>query len=164
MQKKILFLLFGILLVFVVVLLLFLLNSSNVKSDSYYKTNQTTKDKNSYNMLDKNNWIQKLSTYKKSDYLFPVREFFLSINFTKQKKRKQKRETKYYSLVIPDMSNYSLFCVLQILNKNQVPYMIENDYEHSKIFVRLDKKKRVDSLLSELERYNIFPKMKQMKQ
>ncbi len=158
MQRKVLFLLFGILLLFVVTLLFFLLKSSNIQNSTYYQENKTAKEKSSNFALAKSNWTKKLSTYKKDDYLFPVTELFLTMKFAKQKKKViiQKKE-KYYALVIPDLNNYSLFCILQIFNKKKVPYVIENGYENSKIFIKTDKKSSLEKLSDELKKYDIFP-------
>ncbi len=158
MKRKVLFLLFAVLLLFVVILLFFLLKSSNIQNSAYYQESKTVQKKNSNPVLSKSNWTKKLSTYKKDDYLFPVTELFLTMKFIKQKKKVtvQKKE-KYYTLVIPDLSNYSLFCILQIFNKKRVPYVIENSYENSKIFVKTDKKSSLENLSSELKKYDIFP-------
>ena len=159
MQKKVLFLIFTVLLVGLSILLFFLVNSSNIKNRSFYQKSKTVKDKNSSYTFKKNSWTKKLSAYKKDDYLFPVTELFLTMKFVKHKKRVivQKKE-RYYTLIIPDLNNYSLFCILQIFNKKNVPYVIENDYENSKIFVQLDKKSRLEMLSNELKKYDIFPK------
>ena len=159
MQKKVLFLIFTVLLVGLSILLFFLVNSSNIKNRSFYQKSKTVKDKNSSYTFKKNSWTKKLSAYKKDDYLFPVTELFLTMKFAKHKKRVivQKKE-RYYTLIIPDLNNYSLFCILQIFNKKNVPYVIENDYENSKIFVQLDKKSRLEMLSNELKKYDIFPK------
>ena len=160
MQKKVLFLIFTVLLGGVSILLFFLVNSSNIKNISFYQKSKTVKDKNSSYTFKKNSWTKKLSAYKKDDYLFPVTELFLTMKFAKHKKRVivQKKE-RYYTLIIPDLNNYSLFCILQIFNKKNVPYVIENDYENSKIFVQLDKKSRLEMLSNELKKYDIFPKI-----
>ena len=158
MQKKVLFLIFTVLLIFIGGLLFFLVNSSNIKNRSFYQKSKTVKDKNSSNAFNKNSWTKKLSAYKKDNYLFPVTELFLTMKFAKHKKRviTQKKE-RYYTLVIPDLDNYSLFCILQIFNKKNVSYVIENDYENSKIFVKVEKKSRLEKLSKELKRYDIFP-------
>ncbi len=160
MQKKVLLLIFTVLLVGVCGLLFFLVNSSNIKNRYFYQNSKTVKDKSGNYAFKNNSWTKKLSSYKKENYLFPVTELFLTINFAKHKKRViiQKKE-RYYALVIPDLNNYSLFCILQILNKKNVPYVIENDYENSKIFVKVEKKSRLQKLSNELEKYDIFPKI-----
>ncbi len=161
MKKKVLFSIFTVLLFCVGGLLFFLLNSSNIKNRSFYRNSQISKDKNSSYDFVKSSWIKKLSTYKKDSYLFPVTELFLTMKFAKHKKRviTQKKE-KYYAMIIPDLNNYSLFCILRIFNKNNIPYVIENDYENSKIFVKLDKKSRLEKLSNELKKYDIFPTIK----
>ena len=161
MKKKVLFSIFTVLLFCVGGLLFFLLNSSNIKNRSFYRNSQISKDKNSSYVFVKSSWIKKLSTYKKVSYLFPVTELFLTMKFAKHKKRviTQKKE-KYYAMIIPDLNNYSLFCILRIFNKNNIPYVIENDYENSKIFVKLDKKSRLEKLSNELKKYDIFPTIK----
>jgi len=158
MKKKVLFLLFAILLLFVTILLFFLLKSSNIQNSTYYQKNKIAKKKNSSPILSKSDWIKKLSSYKKDDYLFPVTELFLTMKFAKQKKKVtiQKKE-KYYALVIPDLNKYSLFCILQIINKKRVPYVIEDGYENSKIFIKADKKSSLENLSNELKKYDIFP-------
>ncbi len=161
MKKKVLFFLFAILLLFVVVLLFFLLKSSNIQDSVYYQESKVAKKRDSNLIPKKSNWTKKLSTYKKNDYLFPVTEFFLTMKFKKRKKKRvtiQKKE-RYYELVIPDMSNYSLFCILQIFNRKNISYVIENSYENSKILVKADKKSSLERLSDELKRYDIFPQI-----
>ncbi len=160
MQKKVLFSIFTVLLICVGGLLFFLMNSSNIKNRSIYQKSKMVKDKNSSYTFTKNSWTKKLSAYKKDNYLFPVTELFLTMKFAKHKKRVaiQKKE-RYYALVIPDLNNYSLFCILQIFNKKNVPYVIENDYENSKIFVKVENKSRLEKLSNALEKYDIFPQI-----
>ncbi len=127
----------------------------------YYQESKVAKKRDSNLISKKSNWTKKLSTYKKNDYLFPVTEFFLTMKFKKRKKKRvtiQKKE-RYYELVIPNMSNYSLFCILQIFNRKNISYVIENSYENSKILVKADKKSSLERLSDELKRYDIFPQI-----
>jgi len=158
MQKKVLFLVFGVLLVLVLFLLIFLLNSSNV-NNKYDNFTRSNKDKNSNSFLNKSSWTDKLSSYQQSDYIFPVTELFLTMKFAKQEKAVHSRKEKYYNLVIPDLNNYSLFCILQILDEKKVPYVIENGYENSKLYIETDKKDRLESISSELRKYDIYSKI-----
>jgi hypothetical protein len=155
MQKKVLFLVFGVLLVFILFLLIFLLNSSNIKNSSYNNYPSNPKDKNSAYGSKNNSWADKLSSYQKKDYLFPVTELFLTMKFAKKKRTVSKERENYYNLVIPDLNNYSLFCILQILDRKKVPYIIENGYENSKIFIKADKIDRLKDISDELIKYDI---------
>lgn len=160
MQKKVLFLVFGVLLVFVLFLLIFLLNSSNIKNSDYDNYPKNPKDENSSRYTGKNSWADKLSSYQKKDYLFPVTELFLTMKFAKKKKVVLTKRENYYSLVIPDLNNYSLFCILQILDRKKVPYIIEDGYENSKIFIKTDKINRLEGISNELKKYDISSKIK----
>lgn len=157
MQKKTLFILFAVLFLGVVGLLFFLLKSSSIQSKSYYQENKTAKEISSDTLFHKKSWAKKLSTYKKNDYLFPVTELFLKMKFAKQKSVVIKKKEKYYSLVIPDLNNYSLFCILQVFNRKKVPYIIEDGYENSRIYVKTDKKSNLEELSAELKKYDIIP-------
>jgi len=157
MQKKVLFSVFTALFVCIIGLLYFLIKSSIIQNKVYYENTKELKDKNSNLTFKKESWIKKLSSYKKDDYLFPVTELFLTIKFAKHKKSVIQKKEKYYALVIPDLNNYSLFCILQVLNKKKVPYVIENGYEDSKIFVKAYKKSSLEKISNELKKYDIFP-------
>ena len=155
MQKKILFLIFGLLSLFVAVLLFVLVKSSNV-DDTYGQNEDSIKEsRNSINKDTHLSWAKKLSMYQKRDFLMPVNELYITIKFPKPKIKKELKKEKYYKLSIPDLNDYSLFCILQIFNKKMSPFVIENSYDKSLLFVKAKSKDELNDVANSLKKYNI---------
>ncbi len=160
MNKKILFFIFAILLFFIVLLLLLLLNSANKGVNNVNKINKIEKKESSIAQNSLNSWAKKLSNYKKTDYILPVNDFFIRIKSNKKEQKIAKnRVHKIFRLLIPNLNNYSMFCIFRILDNTKLPYTIEKNYEKSEIYIDAKNSVYLKNILLNLKKYNIKSKI-----
>jgi len=158
-SKKILFSIFTLLSLFVIILLVVLLSNAN------YIPNAVIKHRNNSALLSNSKiknytWAKKLSDYKQRDFMMPVTDLFISIKFKTNNKKVFKKKKKYFRLIIPNLDNYSLFCILQVFENKKIPFVIQKSYNNSKIYINADKKIDLNSISKELMKYNIKSKIK----
>ncbi len=154
MQKKILYFIFIILLVFVIVLLLVLLKDANKGLDNTNNRMGGTK-KDDYNLVKQNSWLKKLSGYEQKDYIMPVTELFITIKYRDKTEKKSTKKEKYYRLVVPNLDNYSLFCILRIFEDQNVSFVIQKNLCGSKIYLNTKERVRLSNISKKLKQYDI---------
>ncbi len=160
MNKKILFFIFAILLFFIILLLLLLLNSADKGVNNTNEINKIEKKENSISKNSLNSWAKKLSNYKKTDYILPVNDFFIRIKSNKKEQNIAKnRVHKIFRLLIPNLNNYSMFCIFRILDNTKLPYTIEKSYEKSEIYIDTKNSVYLKNILLNLKKYNIKSKI-----
>jgi len=154
MQKKVLFSIFTLLTLFVIVLLVLLINSTNSSLNDYMPYKNSAKNENNTKKTTIN-WAKKLSIYKKSDYLMPVTDLYIKVKYKNIIKKSIQKKEKLFNLSIHELNNYSLFCILRILEDGNVPFVIENSYENSKIYINVKKESELSDISKKLKQYNI---------
>jgi len=158
MQKKVLFSIFTLLSLFVIVLLVVLLNGTNSDQDSYSTFQNSSKSKKTAKKTT-TEWTEKLSSYKQRDYLFPVTDLFILIKNKNKKKIAKKvvqhKKEKLFSLSINKLNDYSLFCILRILEDSSMPFAIEKGYGDSKLYVNAKNRDDLQELSKKFKKYNI---------
>ncbi len=159
MSKKILFSIFALLSLFVIVLLVVLLSNTNdiPNTITRYKNNSAL---SSNSKIKNYTWAKKLSNYKQRDFMMPVTDLFVSIKFKTNNKKVFKKKKKYFRLIISNLDNYSLFCILQVFENKKIPFVIQKSYNNSKIYMNADKKIDLSGISKELMKYNIKSKIK----
>ncbi len=160
MNKKILFSIFTLLLLFVVVLLIVLLNSSDNGLEGTIRYPNSPKNKNNISNIVFSNWTKKLSSYKQRNFMMPVTDLFISINFKTKAAKVHKRREKYFRLVVPNLDNYSLFCILQILDNKNMPFVVQKGYGGSRIYMNANSEHDLKNISDELKKYDINSKIK----
>ncbi len=159
MSKKILFSIFALLSLFVIVLLVILLsNTNNIPNTLTRHKNSSALSSNS--KIKNYTWAKKLSDYKQRDFMMPVTDLFISIKFKTNNKKVFKKKKKYFRLIISNLDNYSLFCILQVFENKKIPFVIQKSYNNSKIYMNADKMIDLSSISKELMKYNIKSKIK----
>ncbi|NPA73411.1 MAG: hypothetical protein GXO12_01750 [Epsilonproteobacteria bacterium] len=158
MQKKVLFSIFAILTLFVAVLLVLLISGTNSDVYDFVPNEQGVKDSNSTKKATLQ-WAKKLSSYKKSDYLLPVTDLYIKIKYAENRKNKtkqrEKKREKLFSLTIDKLDEYSLFCILRILDEENGKYVIERGFGDSKIYIDAKNRSDLNGISQKLKLYNI---------
>ncbi len=167
MQKKVLFYIFAILSLFVFGVLIALLYSASTKSDEVaFGTYESNKSALSAPVRD--DWAKKLSIYKEKNYSFAVTELFIKIknsikkSVKEHKVKKIKIKKEMYRLSINNLNNYSLFCILRVLEDENRAFIIEKFRKKSKIYIEADKKMDFSSISKRLKRYKINYEIKKI--
>ncbi len=161
MQKKILYFIFTILLIFVVVLLLVLLKDANKRLGNVNNHTSGIK-KNSYNFVKQTSWLKKLSGYEQKDYIMPVTDLFITIKYKRKTEKESAKKEKYYRLVVPNLSNYSLFCILRIFEEQNISFVIQKDLYNSKIYLNTKERVKLGNISKKLKQYDIKSYIKVM--
>ncbi len=160
MNKKILFSIFTLLLLFVIVLLAVLLNNSDNGLKDIAQYPNSPKNKNSISNTAFTSWTKKLSNYKQRDFMMPVTDLFVSIKFKTKAKKENKKREKFFKLIVSNLDNYSLFCILQIFKNEKLPFVIQKGNGNSQIYISTNKKNDLENISNELKRYDINSKIK----
>ncbi len=154
MQKKVLFSIFSLLLLCVVALLVLLINGTDSTSNKYIPNKNSAKNENNTKKTTIN-WAKKLSIYKKSNYLLSVTDLYIKVKCKNIIKKSIQKKEKLFNLSIHKLNNYSLFCILRILEDGNIPFVIENSYENSKIYINVKKESELSDISKKLKQYNI---------
>lgn len=156
MQKKVLGAFFLLLFVGVGFFLSHLLDKEvDVKIDTAQyepsplpKINQTSQE---------NAWIKEMAQKDSREFIFPVNELFMQIDLNNAPSGSGK--TKSFRLVIDRADRYSLFCIIQTLTALRMPYIVIKEDKVPSIFVEAKSEKTLESVVLELEKYDIKSKI-----
>ena len=156
MQRKVLGALFVILFVGVGFFLSQLLNQEvDVKIDVAEYESSKQPENNQH--TDKKMWIKEMAQKDSREFIFPVNELFMQIDLAKELGGNGK--TKSFRLVIDRADRYSLFCIIQTLTSLHLPYMVIKEDKFPLIFVEEKSAKKLESVVLELEKYDIKSKI-----
>ncbi len=156
MQRKVLGALFVILFVGVGFFLSQLLNQEvEVKID--VAEYESSKAPETSQIPQSKVWIKEMAQKDSREFIFPVNELFMQIDLAKELGGSGK--TKSFRLVIDRADRYSLFCIIQTLTAFHLPYMVIKEDKVPTIFVEEKSEKKLESVILELEKYDIKSKI-----
>lgn len=99
-------------------------------------------------------WLNHLISSKKKDYRFPIDEIYIKVDLVKKRYNLQP-----YKLIVDKLDPYQIFCLNQELKRNKVKYFFKKEKNETQLLVFSNDKKRLDSLVKVLKRYQIDAKI-----
>jgi hypothetical protein len=102
-------------------------------------------------------WIKEMAQKDSQEFIFPVNELFMQIDLVKELGGNGKM--KSFRLVIDKADRYSLFCIIQTLTSLHLPYMVIKEDKAPIVFVEEKSMKKLESVVLELEKYDIKSKI-----
>lgn len=160
MQKKILIVLFTILLLGVLGILYNFFNYTGNQAVDYKQYPSPIKENKTASLTKL--WIDNLAKSSTLKYSYPVNELFMQIDLRKNTPIKQNIKVvkpKSYRLVIDHVDNYSVFCVVQTLANLNVPFVLSKEKFSPSIYVISGDNKKLEKIVKELRKYQIKSKI-----
>ena len=119
-----------------------------------------TEDKK-FAFFQDSSWLYKFAYFKKNNYIEPINTMLISIKLQKIKpikkvdKKKKILKEKPVILKIKDSSEYSTFCLVQVLDSLKLEYFINKQDYLSSVFIKVKDKKIVTKIKQKLKKLNV---------
>jgi|GEM_PF-631591 len=160
MQKKMLGVFFTLLLVGVFVMLYHFFNDTDNEVIEYKQYPSPIKEKKKTGTTKL--WIDNLAKSSTLQYSYPINELFMQVDLQKKLPRNEKSKIikpKSYKLVIGDIDQYSIFCVVQTLSNLNVPFVLSKDGLVPEISIVNADNKKLKKIVKVLNTYQIKSKI-----
>lgn len=160
MQKKILGVFFTILLIGVFAMLYQFFNYTDNEIIEYKQYSSPIQEKKKVSTTKL--WIDNLAKSSTLQYSYPVNELYMQIDLQKKLPRSRKSKIikpKTYKLVIGNIDQYSIFCVVQTLSNLSVPFVLSKDGLTPEISIVNTDNKKLKKIVKVLNTYQIKSKI-----
>jgi hypothetical protein len=150
MNRKLAFLLFALLILFLVAILgitYYLINNTDVKVD---RTSFQNRDTTKLIFPDSGGWVEKLTNTKLQNYSLPATEISLKLSLNDENIKKYK-----YRVLVENINQIQFFNLTQILKNNNIDYSYFKQESTIRVIILTDSKTILDELLNSLEDYSI---------
>lgn len=137
----------------------YLVKFASVNFSQTTEKNITSEQNITKNTAGSENWINKLATIKKKDYVLPVNEIFIEYNRPKIEKPK----ITAYELLIDKNDIYSMFCLMQTLRNSEVDFTVVRDGAKSQIFLNTQDSRLLQNIILQLRVYDIHSSVREVK-
>lgn len=125
----------------------------NLYIDKYsfvpYSNNMAQKPQNikTSNEINNDSWIQVFSKRELYNFSYPSSELFISLDFSNKKRTN--------TLKITNLDPYKFFCLNEVLKSNNIKFAYQKISDSVILEVVLDKVDLKNTLINELNKYNI---------
>lgn len=115
-------------------------------------------EKETHKFLNEKSWIDKFSEFKRSNYIEPINTMLINIKLAKVIAPKSILKPiikKDVVLKIKNSSEYSTFCLIQVLDSLNLEYYINKKEYLSSVFIKIKEDKTINIIKNKLAKLNV---------